>query len=419
MSKDIYELLNDIEYDSTLDKEIPIDDIQKKRLKKKLNRKIKGKRNSNLFKVAMVACLAFILLATSTVTTNVVAKIKEFLFFNPGLGVVSTSEDTYVLKEPISTKINGKNILIKSVISKKNQLNIGIWVEKGLFNSNDEMEKFKVRLSNGEVLDIDTTSVGSGGDFILFTQNYKTTDLVKEFTILFDNNIVSDISLVEENKIYSYSDIGGNSVSNWIMIGGNKYLFGGNTYISLWNNDESKLDFNIFYDIKDINVSNKNCEVYKIDHSNYSGTGNEFVINDEISERLNIKINNIEASYLLKNTLKIKVNIPKKDETVIVNEEIYIEDLDEKIVLKSIKRIDNSIELSFDVNKFKKENSQIFIINAGFRNHGVIGSADGSDIIMSFDYEDLKSLEKATGKLEFYINTVDLYKKGNWEFTIK
>ena len=419
MSKDIYELLNDIEYDSTLDKEIPIDDIQKKRLKKKLNRKIKGKRNSNLFKVAMVACLAFILLATSTVTTNVVAKIKEFLFFNPGLGVVSTSEDTYVLKEPISTKINGKNILIKSVISKKNQLNIGIWVEKGLFNSNDEMENFKVRVSNEEVLDIDTTSFGSGGNFTLFTQNYKTTDLVKEFTILFDNNIVSDISLVEENKIYSYSDIGGNSVSNGIMIGGNKYLFGGNTYISLWNNDESKLDFNIFYDIKDINVSNKNGEVYKIDHSNYSGTGNEFIINEEISEPLNIKINNIEASYLLKNTPKVKVNIPKKDETVIVNEEIYIEDLDEKIVLKSIKRIENSIELSFDVNKFKKENSQIFIINAGFRNHGVIGSADGSDIIMSFDYEDLKLLEKTTGKLEFYINSLDLYKKGNWEFTIK
>ena len=43
---------------------------------------------------------------------DVVAKIKEALFFNPGLGVVSTSEEVYVLKEPIATNIDGKEALM-------------------------------------------------------------------------------------------------------------------------------------------------------------------------------------------------------------------------------------------------------------------------------------------------------------------
>ena len=51
-------------------------------------------------------------------------------------------------------------------------------------------------------------------------------------------------------------------------------------------------------------------------------------------------------------------------------------------------------------------------------NHGVIGSADGSDIIVSFDYEDLKFMEKINNKLEIIINKVDLYNEGNWDFTI-
>lgn len=62
---------------------------------------------------------------------DVVAKIKEALFFNPGLGVVSTSEEVYVLKEPIATNIDGKEVLIKSVMSKENEVSIGIWIECG------------------------------------------------------------------------------------------------------------------------------------------------------------------------------------------------------------------------------------------------------------------------------------------------
>ena len=142
------------------------------------------------------------------------------------------------------------------------------------------------------------------------------------------------------------------------------------------------------------------------------------MIKGEVNEPLNIKINKVEVDYYLKNKPRIKVDIPKKDETLEINKEICFEDLDEKVVLKNITRIDNTIELRFDVNKFKKQDSEIIILSAESRNHGMIGSADGSDIIVSFDYDDLKLMEKINNKLDFNINKVDLYKKGCWNFTI-
>lgn len=102
---------------------------------------------------------------------DVVAKIKEALFFNPGLGLVSTSEEVYVLKEPIATNIDGKEALIKSVMSKENEVSIGIWIECGFNNSKIEEEKyinslkdkFSIRLPNGELVKTDVYSIGSDG----------------------------------------------------------------------------------------------------------------------------------------------------------------------------------------------------------------------------------------------------------------
>ena len=157
---DIYKVLNDIEFDITSEMEIPMDDIQKKRLKKQLKNRVSSTRMSKRLKIALVASLAVVFMLVSPMGRNVVAKIKEALFFNPGLGLVSTSEEVYVLKEPIVTKIDGKEVLIKSVISKENEVSIGIWIEYDFNNSKIEEEKyinslkdkFSIRLPNGELV---------------------------------------------------------------------------------------------------------------------------------------------------------------------------------------------------------------------------------------------------------------------------
>ena len=365
---DIYKVLNDIEFDITSEMEIPMDDIQKKRLKKQLKNRVSSTRMSKRLKIALVASLAVVFMLVSPMGRNVVAKIKEALFFNPGLGLVSTSEEVYVLKEPIVTKIDGKEVLIKSVISKEND---------------------------------------------------KTEGMVKEFTLVSDNKDVISISLVEGDKLYKYSDVGGNSKDSGIMIGGNKYIFEENTYISLWNKEDINIQSNIFYPKDYFSISDDKGKAYNVNSSNYSGQGNEFVIGGEVKSNLNININRVEVDYNLVNMPKIKVKIPEKGETIEVNKEIYLEDIDEKILLKSIKGTEESVELYFDVNKFKKEDSQIFLLNANFRNHGCSGSADGSPIIMNFDYEDLKLSERITGRLDFQIGGVDLYKDGDWNFKIR
>ena len=273
--------------------------------------------------------------------------------------------------------------------------------------------------NNGELVKTEMYSIGSGGIRSSFNQSYKTEGMVKEFTLVSDNKDVISISLVEEDKLYKYSDVGGNSKDSGIMIGGNKYIFEENTYISLWNKEDINIQSNIFYPKDYFSISDDKGKAYNVNSSNYSGQGNEFVIGGEVKSNLNININRVEVDYNLVNMPKIKVKIPEKGETIEVNKEIYLEDIDEKILLKSIKGTEESVELYFDVHKFKKEDSQIFLLNANFRNHGCSGSADGSPIIMNFDYEDLKLSERITGRLDFQIGGVDLYKDGDWNFKIR
>lgn len=425
--KDIYEVLNDIEFDITSEIEIPMDDIQKKKLKKQLKSSVRSTKMSKRLKIAIVASLAVVFMLVSPMGRDVVAKIKEALFFNPGLGLVSTNEEVYVLKEPIATKIDGKETLIKSVISKENEVSIGIWIEYSSDSSKIEEKKYinslkdklSIRLPNGELVKTEMYSIGSGGIRSSFNQSYKTEGIVKEFTLVSDNKDIISISLVEGDKLYKYSDVGGNSKDSGIMIGGNKYTFEGDTYISLWNKEDINIQSNIFYPKDYFSILDDKGKTYNVDPSTYSGQGNEFVIDGEVRSNLNININRVEVDYNLVNMPKIKVKIPEKGETIEINKEIYLEDIDEKILLKSIKGTEESVELYFDVKKFKKEDSQIFLLNASFRNHGCIGSADGSPIIMNFDYEDLKLSERITGRLGFELGGVDLYKVGNWNFIIK
>ena len=425
--KDIYEVLNDIEFDITSEIEIPMDDIQKKKLKKQLKSSVRSTKMSKRLKIAIVASLAVVFMLVSPMGRDVVAKIKEALFFNPGLGLVSTNEEVYVLKEPIATKIDGKETLIKSVISKENEVSIGIWIEYSSDSSKIEEKKYinslkdklSIRLPNGELVKTEMYSIGSGGIRSSFNQSYKTEGIVKEFTLVSDNKDVISISLVEGDKLYKYSDVGGNSKDSGIMIGGNKYTFEGDTYISLWNKEDINIQSNIFYPKDYFSILDDKGKTYNVDPSTYSGQRNEFVIDGEVRSNLNININRVEVDYNLVNMPKIKVKIPEKGETIEINKEIYLEDIDEKILLKSIKGTEESVELYFDVKKFKKEDSQIFLLNASFRNHSCIGSADGSPIIMNFDYEDLKLSERITGRLGFELGGVDLYKVGNWNFIIK
>ena len=198
-------------------------------------------------------------------------------------------------------------------------------------------------------------SIGSGGIRSSFNQSYKTEGMVKEFTLVSDNKDVISISLVEEDKLYKYSDVGGNSKDSGIMIGGNKYIFEENTYISLWNKEDINIQSNIFYPKDYFSISDDKGKAYNVNSSNYSGQGNEFVIGGEVKSNLNININRVEVDYNLVNMPKIKVKIPEKGETIEVNKEIYLEDIDEKILLKSIKGTEESVELYFDDISLKRK----------------------------------------------------------------
>lgn len=373
-NKDIYELLNDTEFDITEENELPLNDIQKQRIKKHVKKNI-GKKGFGRKKIVVAAIALFIVTAIILPTgQNVIAAIKDKLFFNPGLGLVNTDEQVYILNEPINVTSNHGKILVKSVISKRDFVEVGIWIEdksKGNWTKEDFLneqdvvrESIYIKTLTGEVLSIENYNIAGGGENKFMQVSFGTQDILKNFTLVVNNDEIK-IDLINAEEKYSYDEVGGNSTDKDLLVGGNMYTFQDDIYIAFWTNEEVKKNgaYYIGYNTDDIKVSDKQGNSYELTHSQYDGLGKEFLVGRNISAPLDVAISKIELEYSLQNPMKMKLDIPKKGETAEVNKEIYIEELEEKILVKSITNTDEGIEICFDTEKFEKEDSNVIMVN--------------------------------------------------------
>ena len=429
--KDIYELLNDIEFDIEEVEEIPMTEIEKKKLKKKIIKQIRTHWTMKKKLIAISTIFICILIMFSPIGRQAIAAIKEKLFFNPGLGLVNVEEEIYVLEKPIIRTINGKEVLIKSIASEKERLNIGIWIsdnniqefskEEFISRDNEIQNSIYVKLSNGDILKDGEISMPGGGKAKFYNISYKVEEIITQLTLVIEDEDIDNIKLINPQIVSDYNSIGGNALDNNLLIGANKYNFQGNTYLSLWNCEEfsSSTLFRVSYQKEDILVSSQSGEQINIEPSNYDGLAKEFVINQEIVEPLNIKINRVELGYNLKDADNISVKIPNVDETIQLDMDIYFPEINQKVLLKSITRTSNGVELIFDTKKYAKDNSVIIGLTPSFRNCWGTGNYEDNTITIGFDNEDLSLSEKLTGKIKFRIKDIDLYKMGNWDFTIE
>lgn len=437
--KDIYELLNEVEFDITEETEIPMDDIKKRRIKNivkdKIRREVWWKKKSF---IAIAASIALIITLISPVGQRAIAEIEERFFFNPGLGIVNVNEEMYVLMEPIMLETNEKYILVKSITSDIGGISIELWVNDESLNglSKEEVlnkeeilnkkvdvnEIIKVITPDGNELTTESYSIGGGGRNTFIGAYFEGNEMLNEITLKVYDLEFKNIKLEKVSEIENFENIGFNDEDNGLIIGGNRYVFNGETYISLWTDEQFKDTgaYGFFFDRNNIIAKSKSGEVYEVNPSDYSGSGREFVIEGEIKEPISLSIDKVEVSYNLKNSIDINIKIPDKGEEIEINKEIYIEDLDEKAILKSIKNTGKEIELYFDTGTLRKERSDIFMIGAfGRSSYGIGASPEDKTITLGIYDEDLTIVEKLINKVNIKISRVDIIKYGSWNFTIE
>lgn len=431
--KDIYELLNEVEFDITEESEIPIDEMHKKRIKKLVKDKIKKRawwKNKSF--IAMVASIALIITLLSPGGKRAIAEIKEKFFYNPGLGIVNVKEDIYVLTEPIMLDFNGRDILIKSITSNSRGTFIELWVnddsliysskEKILYKEIDINEILKIITPDGNELTTGNYSRAGGGSNTFIGAYFESDEILSEFNLKVYDLELKDIKLAKVNEVEDFENIGFNDEDNNLVIGGNKYIFREETYISLWTDEEfkGKGAYGFHFDQNHIKATDINGEEYEVLPSDYSGTGKEFVVNEEITEPINVSISKVEISYNLKKPIKVTVKIPKGGEETEINKEIYIDELDERLILKSIKNTGKEIEVYFDTGTLRKESSDLIMIGAfGRSSYGIGASPDNRTITFGIYEEDLTTIEKLTGKVSIDISSIIVERYGTWNFTIE
>lgn len=431
--KDIYELLNEIQFDITEEEEISIDDIQKRRIKNRIKDKIKRKFwwEKKSF-IAIAASIALMITLISPVGKKAIAEIKERFFYNPGLSIVNIKEEAYVLMEPILVNNDGKEVVVKSIVSSNNGVSVELYInddrladlskEEIIDKEVNVSEIIKIITLDGKELTTWNSGKGGGGPKAVIYANFVSKEILREFTLKVYDLEIKNIKLEKVSEIENFEDVGFNDEDNGLIIGGNKYLFNGKTYISLWTDEEFKNNgaYGFYFDKNDIKTKNLDGNEYEVFSSDYGGQGKEIVINDEITEPINISIRKVEISYNLKKSIKATAKIPKEGEEIEINKEIYIEELDERLILKSIKNTGKEIEMYFDTGTLRKENTDIIILGAfGRSSYGIGASPDNRTITFGIYDEDLTAIEKLTGKVSIYISSVIVDRYGSWNFTIE
>lgn len=382
-NKDIYELINEIEFDINDIDEIKVDELSQKRIKNKVMNKTKKKFNKkNKIIASTVAAVALIIAGVSPVGQDVIAEIKEKLFFIPGIGISKNSEDDKGLNSFVNFTIDGTEMLLKKVSNRNGELIIEIWFDNNTAGdielSNEKIKDaeeirnkteklMKIKVDNGEI----KKAVGIGLGISVDNRNYmraifdvdknmKCFNLIVEDKDLgrVDISNKEDINLIDSNK---------KAEDKGFLIGAELYEYNSKKYLSFWNKGDfdSSKDLRIHY--PEFKITDASGKEINYENSDTSRGVNEFVIEDDFLSPLKVEVSKLYIDYPLEKKIDIPISIPKIGEIIELNKPIDISEIGEKVVLKTITRNGNNVELDFDINSYKNKDSEIYGFKYGYR----------------------------------------------------
>ncbi len=417
--KDIYEILNNINIEIP-NEEIPLSEVEVKRIKKSVKKKLFNNKRRYIIAALIFISFTFI---TSPLGKDVIAKIKDKLVFNSSYGIISLEEDKelYVLKDPFTVDINGKEMLIKSIVNNGEYLFIQVIGEETFVDFKDITSKIAIKLNGGEVKHYNNYGVNISGNIVIeLGIDIRDTE-AKGFTLMYGDNVLKEISLDKADYKYNYDDIGGNYTNKGILIGGTSYYIEGERYFSIWSDASSLLakDYDVrigHIEIKEVRDENGNLLNFE---PSKKGVGMEFKVLDNYSGNINIKVEEVDLEYTLKTPTKLKFNDPEKVGDYSLDKELTFQGIEDIINITEIKKGEKDININFNFSKNALNDRFIYYFTDNSRGSSGMSNRESMLGEISIGYEDLNIYEKLTGNIKININKLDILQKGSWNFTIE
>jgi hypothetical protein len=451
-NKDIYDKFNDIDFDISSFEEIPMDEVEKQRLKKSLKEKLsnvedcknhdksmlkdingENKKSIKKYKVVAVVAILAILIGITPLGQDVIAQIAEKLIFTPSHGIIrnQNGKELYMLEEPVRINIDDNSILIKSIINDGENLYIEIWFEedaqdKGIDYQKELINNLKIKPIDENLkhvdsisIDVGSTSFGSGGYAGL---NFEQGDsLITNFKLYYNDKEIDEFSLKKVNFKNGYDEIGGNAIDKEVLLGATSYYQEGERYFKIWSDKEYEQleDYTLNLDtIGEVEARDEEGNVLSIENAN-DGTGRAFKILSDYKGKLHIKIKDVYLRYSLIEGAQVVIKIPKNGETNEINEELKLKGLEDKIKATTITNKAGEYTIHFDFSNNYDENRTIFMVRQDFRSGGTMGDVENEQGEVYLDNDDLTMKERLLQKIYMNIDDILIHQDGDWKFIVE
>lgn len=459
-NRDIYEIFNDISFNNEEFEPIEMNELESVRLKKLVKERIsieesekdipnaktgsvqKNKKNRKWLKIASIAVIVAISAGFTPRGKEVFAQIVDKLFFSPSQGIMNEQQwgNTYVLEEPMRVNINGESTLIKNVINSGDYISIEMWIDEIVDENNPNFkeeyeilsdkriqkskENFKIKTMAGEYLPVEGYSMASGGySAISFKQG---KDIITEFYLYYGEEEIGHFKLKQIKYVDGYDELGGSATNNGILIGATSYYLEGERHFRLWSNKdglelpEYRINVDSYNNIK---VTDENGNPLNFESAN-DGTGKAYKLLEDYSGDICVSINDIDLNYDLREGSKVSLKLPKKGETENINEEIKLNGLKDRLVIKSITNNNGQYEngdyvITLDFSNNYDSSRFIYMARQSFRSGGAMGDPENKYSEIYLDADDLRLSERLLGRVNLKLDSLLVKQYGKWEFTVK
>ncbi|WP_346938710.1 hypothetical protein [uncultured Clostridium sp.] len=455
-NKDIYDKFNEIDFDVSNFEEVPMDEVEKQRLKKSLKEKLvdidnyendnsidltevkkekiqlnqekpgKRKKSMKKYKVAAVVAILAILIGISPLGKEVIAQIAEKLIFSPSQGIIKQQEgkELYMLEEPVRINIDDNSALVKSITNDGDNIYVEMWFNQdsegeGIEYQREIINNLKLKTSDGNMYNVGLTSFASGGYAGFSFQQGES--LITDFKLHYKDKDIGEFSLKKVDFKNSYDEIGGNVIDKEVLLGATSYYEEGERYFKIWSNiDYQQLeDYTINLDtIGKVEVKDEKGNLLSIENAN-DGTGRAFKIIDNYKGKPYIKIKDIDINYKLTEGAKIAIKIPKNGETIEINEELKLKGIKDRIKATTITNKAGEYTIHFDFSNNYDESRTIFMVRQDFRTGGAMGDVENEQGEVYLDNEDLSFKERFLRKIYMDVDNILVHQEGDWQFIVE
>ncbi|HOB20816.1 MAG TPA: hypothetical protein PK830_10315 [Candidatus Atribacteria bacterium] len=370
-------------------------------------------------KKPVIAAAVILLVLAGAITPagrQILAEIREKLYFIPGLGEVIENKGTevYILSEPIELGTEGGRVLIASIVKQGRSLQIEM--------SGDGYEAPAVTIEDKKGTAYESSHSWSGvGYGWTATYLYEIPDDLLEFSIVIPGGRVAQARLTRARGFDDYAELGPTDYKNGLGLTVLASRADGKVRLNIVEHAKSgrKVKLYGYYDRdakghRDIRITDDKGNIYPLDEYQWplaNVSAYSFTPDPDISE-YTVAIPQVQLSYKIDK--KVTVPIPAEGETIEIGKALDINGFELRLL--KAEREGDTLRLYVDTGYSSKHAENISVLHLALPYRSYSYSYNYNEYITAdrYDLEIRPEDKKVTITFTELVTTL----KGPWKFEI-